>query len=260
MLSGQTWSVLALIFIWRSYCHQSIHHAGSLLWQRGSSFGQCFIIGPAKLPHKQPNAVNKTIPATPALRAFLDFLAFPLKKKQLFDPHRRALPFLEWAQKKGRSLPHCFHAVHVTFPNMSFKYNQVASRGILYTGFVNSPFAHSLNLNPPILFLCVCRPPSTTHLLSFTPLRPISLCAGAWTVCVACNTNYCALLGSREQRGEITEVWSTNLQRSASASLSLRRNMSPGAVWVQVLVHYRCLLLAPGCIYGHVMHQPRQED
>lgn len=141
---------------------------------------------------------------------------------------------------------------------MSFKHNQVASRGILYTGFVNSPFAHSLNLNPPTLFLCVCRPPSTTHLLSFTSLRPISLCAGAWTVSVACNTNYCALLGSREQRGEITEVWSTNLQSSASASLSLRRHMSPGAVWVQVLVHYQCL--ASGCIYRHVMHWPRQED
>lgn len=42
--------------------------------------------------------------------------------------------------------------------------------------------------------------------LPLTSLHPVSLCAGAWTVSAACNTNYCALLGNREQRGESTTL------------------------------------------------------
>lgn len=116
--------------------------------------------------------------------------------------------------EKGWSLPSYFHTVYLTFPNMSFKYNQGASRaskGDIIQGLSICQFV--FYLYPPTLLLClfVDLPLPTTHLLSFTSVHPVSLCAGAWTVSAACNTNYCAALGSKEHRGEIREVWNTTL-------------------------------------------------
>lgn len=75
-----------------------------------------------------------------------------------------------------------------------------------YIAFVNFPFIHFL----PTLPLCLCLSPlPTTHLPSFTSA---SLYLGVLThelSVFACNTNYCALLGSGEQRGDIGDVWRT---------------------------------------------------
>ena len=216
MLSGQTWSILALIFIWRSYCHQSIHHAGSLLWQRGSSFGQCFIIGPEKLPRKQPNAVNKTFPATPALRAFLDFLAFPLKKKQLFDPHRRALPFLEWAQKKRWISASLFPCCSCDIPKYVIQIQPGSFQGDITHRVCQFPL-RPLYQPQPAHSLSLCLPPSIYHSPSL-----FYLSASHFPVCWRMNCQRCLqyqlLRLAREQR---TERWNHRGVEHESSALCI---------------------------------------
>lgn len=71
-------------------------------------------------------------------------------------------------------------------------------------------FPQSLQLYLHTLFL---HRPSTycSIFLASTSLHPVSLSACGWIVSFPCNTNYCALLRSREQRGEIKDLWSTAL-------------------------------------------------
>lgn len=71
-------------------------------------------------------------------------------------------------------------------------------------------FPQSLQLYLHTLFL---HRPSTYYsiFLASTSLHPVSLSACGWIVSFPCNTNYCALLRSREQRGEIKDLWSTAL-------------------------------------------------
>lgn len=100
--SEKTVSILALIFIWRSFYQQDIHHGGCCLTVI-LLVGQCCIIGPDKVPLENKNKsfrldssqIHKHL-------IFINWTAFPTAASCLFDSATQELLFLVLVPKKKK--------------------------------------------------------------------------------------------------------------------------------------------------------------
>ncbi len=181
--------------------------------------------GPWKLPHKQPNTVNKTFPASQPPPPRL-FRLVSLSRHSSLSPKETAF-FISlhkschsWhKQRKGQMSALLFSRCFSDIPNMSFKYNRAASRASKGDIIQGLPISISPTLSTstrPLSFYVSMSEFLHLPLHTSPSLHPASLCAGAWTVSAACNTNYCTVLRSREQRGEITRSEHDSLHRLLS--------------------------------------------
>lgn len=177
-------------------------------WQRDLSLVSALLSALINSHTNSQQHSKQDIPSHPH-PAFLHLSAFPERSSYLIHIFKNCHSWHK--HRKGLISALLFPDCLVSIPKYVIQIEPgcfQSKRSGYYTGFVSFSLTHSRCLYPPTLLLCLCLPPPTSHLLSFTSAsaHPVSLCAGAWTVSPACNTNYCALLRSREQRGEIRAV------------------------------------------------------
>lgn len=178
MLSGQKWCILALIFIWRSFCHWSIYHTGHT-WQWDSSLVSTLlsaVINSHAHRHTQPNTVNKTFPATLTL-PFSTCQPSPKETAIWFTYTRTAIPGVSTEKDLISALlfPGCLFDIPKYVIRTQPGGFQSMQRGY-YTGFVNFSFTALSTSIRPLSFSVSLSVSVSLHLPLTFSLLPLPLC------------------------------------------------------------------------------------